>query len=239
MRLGSGMALVVVPGRAPLCLRCRSTGHIRRDCRVPRCAGCHAFEHDQVDCTRSYTPVQQVEQQMPTILNCSWMRMKQRGPRRQRQRWRRLNAVATSEREMETPTKQDTVENMVMGTPMHWRSTRAETQHEPEPVISPDATLNMDTDETTPVKRRLNEGDAASQQRLTQKIKGCDEWLVPKSLGVLAACVRRRFQAAAVGRRLERRPDNLRSAAPLCHSSAAYRFAVDLRSGQDFPSGAT
>ncbi|KAH6940261.1 hypothetical protein HPB50_026457 [Hyalomma asiaticum] len=54
MRVGSGTALVVVPGRAPLCLRCRTTGHIRRDCRVPNCAGCHAFGHEQVDCTRSY-----------------------------------------------------------------------------------------------------------------------------------------------------------------------------------------
>ncbi|XP_075730852.1 uncharacterized protein LOC142774347 [Rhipicephalus microplus] len=54
MRLGSGMALVVVPGRAPLCLRCRNTGHIRRDCRVPRCTGCRAFGHEQADCTRSY-----------------------------------------------------------------------------------------------------------------------------------------------------------------------------------------
>ncbi|KAH8010133.1 hypothetical protein HPB51_025257 [Rhipicephalus microplus] len=47
MRLGSGTALVVVPGKAPLCLRCRNTGHIRRYCRVPRCAGCRAFGHEQ------------------------------------------------------------------------------------------------------------------------------------------------------------------------------------------------
>ncbi|KAH6924179.1 hypothetical protein HPB50_013362 [Hyalomma asiaticum] len=54
MRLGSGTVLVVVPGRAPLCLRCRYTGHIRRDCRVPRCSECRAFGHENVDCTRSY-----------------------------------------------------------------------------------------------------------------------------------------------------------------------------------------
>ncbi|KAH8029357.1 hypothetical protein HPB51_025503 [Rhipicephalus microplus] len=54
MRLGSGTALVVVPGKAPLCLRCRNTGHFRRDCRVPRCAGCRAFGHEQADYTRSY-----------------------------------------------------------------------------------------------------------------------------------------------------------------------------------------
>ncbi|KAH8024909.1 hypothetical protein HPB51_002323 [Rhipicephalus microplus] len=54
MRLESGMTLVVVPGRAPLCLRCRNTRHIHRDCRVPRCAVCHAFGHEQVDCTCSF-----------------------------------------------------------------------------------------------------------------------------------------------------------------------------------------
>lgn len=57
MRLGSGTALVVVPGRAPLCLRCHNTGHIRRECRVPRCAACRAFGHEQANCTRSYARV--------------------------------------------------------------------------------------------------------------------------------------------------------------------------------------
>ncbi|KAH6941366.1 hypothetical protein HPB50_017105 [Hyalomma asiaticum] len=50
MRLGSSTVLVVVPGRAPLCLRCRNTGHIRRDCRVPR----HRAENAAVS---SETPV--------------------------------------------------------------------------------------------------------------------------------------------------------------------------------------
>ncbi|XP_049271165.1 uncharacterized protein LOC125758229 [Rhipicephalus sanguineus] len=54
IRLGSGTALIVAPGRAPLCLRCKHTGHIRRDCRVPKCNECHAFGHTQEACTRSY-----------------------------------------------------------------------------------------------------------------------------------------------------------------------------------------
>ncbi|KAM7306359.1 uncharacterized protein ISCGN_010081 [Ixodes scapularis] len=54
LRLGSGTVLVVVPGRAPICLRCRTKGHIRRDCHVPRCAECRAYGHVQADCTRSY-----------------------------------------------------------------------------------------------------------------------------------------------------------------------------------------
>ncbi|XP_049522543.1 uncharacterized protein LOC125945033 [Dermacentor silvarum] len=54
MRLGSGTVLIVAPGRAPLCLRCKHTGHIRRDCRVPKCPECHAFGHGQEACTRSY-----------------------------------------------------------------------------------------------------------------------------------------------------------------------------------------
>ncbi|KAH8031775.1 hypothetical protein HPB51_020846 [Rhipicephalus microplus] len=119
MRLGSGTALVVVPGKAPLCLRCRNTGHICRDCRVTRCAGCRAFGHGRVD-----------------------------------------------DREMDTP-KEDTDENTVMSTPPQRRSTRMETQRKPEPVLGPDAILDIGTVETTPVKRRLNEGDAASQQRPT------------------------------------------------------------------------
>ncbi|XP_077552084.1 uncharacterized protein LOC144166436 [Haemaphysalis longicornis] len=54
LRLGKGTALVVVPGRAPMCLRCNTAGHIRRECRVPKCGECHGFGHEQAECTRSY-----------------------------------------------------------------------------------------------------------------------------------------------------------------------------------------
>lgn len=46
--------LVFAPGRAPLCLRCKPTGHIRKDCRVPRCATCHRFGHIALDCVGTY-----------------------------------------------------------------------------------------------------------------------------------------------------------------------------------------
>ncbi|KAL1419851.1 hypothetical protein MTO96_004756 [Rhipicephalus appendiculatus] len=72
--------------------------------------------------------------------------------------------------------KQDTDESKEVGTPMHQRSTQVQTQDNLEPVISPDATVDMETTETAPVKRRLNEGDAASQQRLTQEDQG--QWRV-------------------------------------------------------------
>lgn len=52
-KIAGEMALVVVPGRAPLCLRCKNTGHIRRDCRVPRCNLCRRFGHDEAQCTNS------------------------------------------------------------------------------------------------------------------------------------------------------------------------------------------
>ncbi|KAH7963757.1 hypothetical protein HPB52_022721 [Rhipicephalus sanguineus] len=52
-----GSVLVVVPGRAPTCLRCRRRGHIRRDCQTPRCTGCRAFGHVREDCARTYASV--------------------------------------------------------------------------------------------------------------------------------------------------------------------------------------
>lgn len=54
LRLGSGTVLVVVPGRAPICLKCRKKGHIRRDCTTPRCTDCRAFGHERADCVRTY-----------------------------------------------------------------------------------------------------------------------------------------------------------------------------------------
>ncbi|KAH8029546.1 hypothetical protein HPB51_001271 [Rhipicephalus microplus] len=179
MRLGSGMALVVVPGRAPLCLRCRNTGHIRRDCRVPRCTGCRAFGHEQADCTRSYASAAS----RATNADHSELLMDEEEAERaaaSKAGEEASHAVATSEEKTETP-KQDagTDENTVVGTPTPRRSTQLETQHKAEPVIGSDATSDMDTVEATPVKRRLNEGDAASQQRLTQEDQG--QWRVAGS----------------------------------------------------------
>ncbi|CAN8017326.1 unnamed protein product, partial [Ixodes persulcatus] len=54
LRISGGKVLVVVPGRAPICLRCRRTGHIRRDCRVPLCAQCRAFGHEAAACVKTY-----------------------------------------------------------------------------------------------------------------------------------------------------------------------------------------
>ncbi|KAM7288461.1 uncharacterized protein ISCGN_028692 [Ixodes scapularis] len=54
IRIAGGMVLVVVPGRAPLCLRCERTGHIRRECRVPKCGSCYRFGHDAEHCVKTY-----------------------------------------------------------------------------------------------------------------------------------------------------------------------------------------
>ncbi|KAM7297209.1 uncharacterized protein ISCGN_022362 [Ixodes scapularis] len=53
LRVGGELALVVVPGRAPLCLRCQQTGHIRKECRVPRCNVCRRFGHEGAHCVRT------------------------------------------------------------------------------------------------------------------------------------------------------------------------------------------
>ncbi|XP_072141294.1 uncharacterized protein [Dermacentor andersoni] len=57
LRVAVDVALVHVPGRAPLCLRCRGIGHIRRECRVPRCGLCRRFGHDETQCVRTYATV--------------------------------------------------------------------------------------------------------------------------------------------------------------------------------------
>ncbi|KAH9367236.1 hypothetical protein HPB48_000617 [Haemaphysalis longicornis] len=52
-----GQVLVVVPGRAPLCLRCRRTGHMRREYRVPGCFKCRSFGNTADECVRTYASV--------------------------------------------------------------------------------------------------------------------------------------------------------------------------------------
>ncbi|XP_072143642.1 uncharacterized protein [Dermacentor andersoni] len=57
LNVGGELALVVVPGRPPLCLRCRGTGHIRRECKVPRCGACRRFGHEDGECPRTYASI--------------------------------------------------------------------------------------------------------------------------------------------------------------------------------------
>ncbi|KAK8784821.1 hypothetical protein V5799_008810 [Amblyomma americanum] len=52
-----GSVLVFVPGKAPVCLRCRRRNHIRRDCQAPCCTKCSAFGHVREDCIRTYANV--------------------------------------------------------------------------------------------------------------------------------------------------------------------------------------
>ncbi|KAK8779572.1 hypothetical protein V5799_019087 [Amblyomma americanum] len=54
LNVGGELALVV-PGRPPLCLR--STGHIRKECRVPRFGVCRRFGHKDGQCARTYASI--------------------------------------------------------------------------------------------------------------------------------------------------------------------------------------
>ncbi|XP_077485370.1 uncharacterized protein LOC144095551 [Amblyomma americanum] len=47
-------ALVLIPGRPPLCLRCSRVGHVRRQCRTPRCTQCRRLGHIAENCVLSY-----------------------------------------------------------------------------------------------------------------------------------------------------------------------------------------
>ncbi|XP_075556623.1 uncharacterized protein LOC142588686 [Dermacentor variabilis] len=46
--------LILVPGRPLLCLRCNRVGHIRRQCRTPRCSNCHRYGHPADACVGTY-----------------------------------------------------------------------------------------------------------------------------------------------------------------------------------------
>uniref|UniRef100_A0A090X973 Putative l1-5 dr n=2 Tax=Ixodes ricinus TaxID=34613 RepID=A0A090X973_IXORI len=54
LRFSGGNSLVVIPGRAPQCLRCKRTGHVRRECKVPKCTECHSFGHESKGCVKTY-----------------------------------------------------------------------------------------------------------------------------------------------------------------------------------------
>lgn len=57
IRLPGCTVLVLPSGRASFCLRCRRTGHIRKEWRVPRCDGCRRFGHTNKDCEKTYVAI--------------------------------------------------------------------------------------------------------------------------------------------------------------------------------------
>ncbi|KAH8037535.1 hypothetical protein HPB51_012912 [Rhipicephalus microplus] len=50
-------SVLVMHGRAPVCLRCRRHGHIRHDCPTPRCTGHRAFGYIKEDCAGTYASI--------------------------------------------------------------------------------------------------------------------------------------------------------------------------------------
>lgn len=61
LRLHGANTLIVIPGRVPVCLRCKRAGHIRRECRVPKCSQCFRFGHDKEECMKTYAGVTEVQ----------------------------------------------------------------------------------------------------------------------------------------------------------------------------------
>lgn len=47
-------ALITIPGRSPLCLKCRYTGHYRNECATPYCNLCKQYGHKPISCVNRY-----------------------------------------------------------------------------------------------------------------------------------------------------------------------------------------
>lgn len=54
LHMSDCQVLLCVPGRPPICLRCKQLGHIRKQCRTPWCPTCRRFGHDPDDCVALY-----------------------------------------------------------------------------------------------------------------------------------------------------------------------------------------
>lgn len=52
--------LVSVPGRPPMCLRCKKIGHLRKQCRSPWCRVCRSFGHLDEDCAQTYASMTRI-----------------------------------------------------------------------------------------------------------------------------------------------------------------------------------
>lgn len=48
----SGVALVTMKGRPPVCLKCNMQGHVRKECTTQKCAVCMQWGHNNPSCTK-------------------------------------------------------------------------------------------------------------------------------------------------------------------------------------------
>ncbi|CAN7979052.1 unnamed protein product [Ixodes persulcatus] len=85
LRICGGKVPVVDPGRVPICLRCRRTGHIRRDCRVPLCAQCRPLDTRPRRALRRTPALPASTRKRRRMTSTSWTSSKLR-KRRRRQR---------------------------------------------------------------------------------------------------------------------------------------------------------
>lgn len=67
LRIFEASALVVAPGKTPMCLRCKVTGHIWKECRVPRCQERNHYGHEAEGCVKTYAVVTEVAQREEVI----------------------------------------------------------------------------------------------------------------------------------------------------------------------------
>lgn len=159
LKLGSGTALVVVPGRDPMSFRCRNMGHVSRDCRVPRCAQCRAFGHGEGDCSTRFEPSGEAEEEAEGAAGSAGSNTEQDRPERtgaQEAKATEPQAVAPATPELRGPDA-------------------ADTQQLPVSTIS--TPMNIDP---VPPKRRLCDGP--HEQRLRQLERLCEVFARNKRL---------------------------------------------------------
>jgi hypothetical protein len=61
-----GRALITAEDKPPMCLRCRRTGHVRKNCEEPYCNLCRSFGHDRSDCDKeAWTQVKMADSSPP------------------------------------------------------------------------------------------------------------------------------------------------------------------------------
>lgn len=54
MKVLGGQVLIDIPGRPPLCLRCKRVGHVRKACKAAWCKTCRSYGHEMEECVSTY-----------------------------------------------------------------------------------------------------------------------------------------------------------------------------------------
>ncbi|KAG0430146.1 hypothetical protein HPB47_022962 [Ixodes persulcatus] len=166
--------LVSIPGRPPMCLRCKRVGHMRKQCRAAWCNVCRTFGHEEGNCVQTYaakTKTASFDEDLENLLDQDEMEEtigEPAAPAQGPQSSERPKSVLTEE-----PFEQINENQVIQGTPAGGRADKGAGESgkhgQPREAAAPKASVECRESEDEPDEAMEAESGQAHRESGTKK----------------------------------------------------------------------